>query len=67
MCRQWHDSFENFLLDMGEKPKGTRLCRIDLTRGYEPDNCVWRPIMQSYLQKLEEDVAADSACSVCSD
>lgn len=41
-AERW-DEFANFLEDMGEKPDGTRLKRIDPDRGYEPGNCEWRP------------------------
>lgn len=34
-------SFVNFYADMGEKPKGSRLLRIDSSKGYSKDNCKW--------------------------
>lgn len=33
--------FENFLADMGERPPGMTIDRVDASRGYWPDNCRW--------------------------
>lgn len=41
VCDRWLESFGNFLADMGERPIGKTLDRIDPFGNYEPGNVRW--------------------------
>lgn len=41
VCAAWTRDFERFLKDVGERPAGMNLVRLDATTGFEPGNCRW--------------------------
>ncbi len=45
ICKKWL-KFEGFYEDMGEKPAGLSLDRIDNERGYSKSNCRWATRIQ---------------------
>lgn len=40
VCSEW-DSYDQFFKDMGPRPTGLTLERLDTNKGYRPGNCAW--------------------------
>jgi hypothetical protein len=41
VCERWLNDFDAFCKDVGEKPEGKELDRIDNNKNYEPGNLRW--------------------------
>ena len=46
--------FDQFLADMGEKPEGAFLSRIDKNGNFEPGNCEWQVFKPRKRDRIED-------------
>lgn len=60
VCAQWGE-FENFLQDMGERPAGLSIDRIDNSKGYEPGNCRWATPRQQRMNQSRATINIEQA------
>ena len=64
VCESWH-SFQNFFTDMGLRPDGHTLDRIDNAKGYEPSNCRWSNWLEQEGNKTSNryvEIAGEKVC-----
>lgn len=58
------ETFEPFLEDMGERPLGTSLDRIDGTLGYSKGNCRWATSKEQQRNKCSNKLSVDDATTI---
>lgn len=64
ICDRWM-VFENFLEDMGPRPDGCTLDRVDSTKGYGKDNCRWATWTQQNRNKRSSRIIEYKGISRC--
>lgn len=53
---RWRESFETFLLDMGECPKGYTLQRKDSGKDFCKENCAWQPVPKISMEQRRANI-----------
>lgn len=59
VCKRWLQ-FENFYADMGERPRGKTLDRINVNKNYCKSNCKWSTKKQQESNKRRNLINNDS-------
>ena len=61
VCSEWLESFDNFYSDMGKRPFGMSIDRIDNDKGYNKENCRWTDVF-TQRQNQSKSVRNTSGC-----
>lgn len=63
VCDRWL-KFENFLEDMGERPDGMTIDRLDSERNYDPVNCKWSTYAEQTWNRSNSVITFEDAVTI---
>lgn len=64
VCKRWL-KFENFLSDMGVRPMGKNLERIENSKGYDSGNCRWATQLEQAHNKRNNRILTFGGLTAC--
>jgi hypothetical protein len=64
VCARWLESFESFLEDMGQRPPGKTIDRIDHNGNYEKANCRWATCAEQNQNRRNNRLSADDVAEI---
>ena len=64
ICNRW-SSFEAFFEDMGDRPTGLQLDRIDNDGNYEPSNCRWSTVKVNARNRTNNRIVTVNGETAC--
>ena len=65
VCAEWKNNPKQFHADMGNKPEGMTIDRIDPNKGYSPDNCRWATWKQQGRNKTNNTIVEFNGVKMC--
>lgn len=64
VCERW-SKFENFIADMGKRPRGHSIDRIDTKGPYSPENCRWATQAQQQCNRRNNLLLTHNGKTMC--